>query len=423
MQKITFEDTTVTKQPYVTINDIEYEVTDGTYSGGTDLNANTFNTMQDNIEEAIEENKNVQLIAISDTAPTTFTTGDKYYNTSTNKVYTALNNSTWNNGETPLSDIFYILFSEQSSYSYDGNTLVSVGGGTEDIIISEEEPQTDDWKIWIDSGAVSSQASEIHIGKNAPTNSMQRTWFKIGKNLFDKDNANVINAYPNGDENVFISTGGVKTIYIPILGGYTYTISRTNGIRFRACTTETVPNTGVSISNFIANDSGTSITITANSNAKYLCCFCYNSTLESRTLEQALSEIQIELGTFATTYEAYINPSIIVDDEEIYSKIDYNIDLSSYKSSNVSTIARAKVHRTGNLYSFNCSVLVTSSGTSKQIFTGTPIKPSETTSLMCINGNLQISRAMVDTSGNINIENAQTANVYYHLIGTIYVDS
>lgn len=58
MQKITFEDTQVTKKPYVTINETEYEVQDGTYTGGTDLNATTFNNMQDNIETAIDENTN-----------------------------------------------------------------------------------------------------------------------------------------------------------------------------------------------------------------------------------------------------------------------------------------------------------------------------------------------------------------------------
>lgn len=58
MQKITFEDTQVTKKPYVTINEAEYEVQDGTYTGGTDLNATTFNNMQDNIESAIDENTN-----------------------------------------------------------------------------------------------------------------------------------------------------------------------------------------------------------------------------------------------------------------------------------------------------------------------------------------------------------------------------
>ena len=55
MERITFENTTVTKQPYVVIDGNEYEVHEGTYSGGTDLDADTFNTLQDNIEDAIDE--------------------------------------------------------------------------------------------------------------------------------------------------------------------------------------------------------------------------------------------------------------------------------------------------------------------------------------------------------------------------------
>ena len=46
---INFTDTTVTKKPYVEIDGVEYEVQDGTYQGGTDLNANTFNKMQDEL--------------------------------------------------------------------------------------------------------------------------------------------------------------------------------------------------------------------------------------------------------------------------------------------------------------------------------------------------------------------------------------
>ena len=53
MQKINFTDTTITQKPYVTINNVNYEVQDGIYTGGTDLNAQTFNTMQSNIDTAI----------------------------------------------------------------------------------------------------------------------------------------------------------------------------------------------------------------------------------------------------------------------------------------------------------------------------------------------------------------------------------
>lgn len=124
----------------------------------TELNAENMN----HIEDGIANSQNVELIAISDEAPLECETGDKYYNTEDNLVYTAIGINTWSeDGEEPISGIFYILFSEQSSYSYDGTTLVSVGGGTEDIIISEDAPTTDDWKLWIDTGEIGSAASEI----------------------------------------------------------------------------------------------------------------------------------------------------------------------------------------------------------------------------------------------------------------------
>lgn len=48
---INFTDTTVIKKPYVEIDGVEYEVQDGTYQGGTNLNANTFNKMQDELNQ------------------------------------------------------------------------------------------------------------------------------------------------------------------------------------------------------------------------------------------------------------------------------------------------------------------------------------------------------------------------------------
>ena len=124
----------------------------------TELNAENMN----HIEDGIYNSQNVEIIAISDTAPTSCVTGDKYYNTEDNLIYTATGTDTWSeDGEEPIRDVFYILFSEQSSYSYDGTTLVSVGGGTEDIVISDEEPTEEGVKIWIDTGEISQPASEI----------------------------------------------------------------------------------------------------------------------------------------------------------------------------------------------------------------------------------------------------------------------
>ena len=58
MQKITFQDTEVVKAPYVLINGVEYPVIFET-AGGTDLDAETFNGMQDNIEDAIDDKQDI----------------------------------------------------------------------------------------------------------------------------------------------------------------------------------------------------------------------------------------------------------------------------------------------------------------------------------------------------------------------------
>jgi hypothetical protein len=55
MEKIMFEDATLTSQAKVTIDGVDHLVTEAEYSGGTDLNARTFNLLQDNVENAITQ--------------------------------------------------------------------------------------------------------------------------------------------------------------------------------------------------------------------------------------------------------------------------------------------------------------------------------------------------------------------------------
>lgn len=157
MQRIEFEDTTVTRQPYVTIDGTDYEVQDGTYSGGTDLDAYTFNTLQDNIEEALS-NVGGNEIAIQDTEPTSETTklwidtGEisqqaseitNSYSTSTGIGYSAnyVNNlhtystneiriGTWIDGKPIYRKVFNIASPQSSNTNY-----VDVSGYNMDRVI------------------------------------------------------------------------------------------------------------------------------------------------------------------------------------------------------------------------------------------------------------------------------------------------
>lgn len=93
----------------------------------TELNADNMNHMENGIENSYGQ----FLIAVSDTAPLECSIGDKYYNTTSNKIFTAVGSDTWGStGEDAELGVFYIVLETQNIYTYDGETLVSVGGGS-----------------------------------------------------------------------------------------------------------------------------------------------------------------------------------------------------------------------------------------------------------------------------------------------------
>ena len=85
------------------------------------------------LEDGVKKSYNVSLIAISSTAPSEYSVGDKYFNTTTNLIYTATATGWGETGETPISDIFYIVFSTTCIYAYNGTTLIRVGGNPNSI--------------------------------------------------------------------------------------------------------------------------------------------------------------------------------------------------------------------------------------------------------------------------------------------------
>lgn len=87
-------------------------------------------TRLNHIEDGIYNAYNVSLIAITNIQPSECNTGDKYFNTTDNLIYTATGTNTWSEtGETPISDKTYVLTSDGSTYMYNGTTLTRIGGG------------------------------------------------------------------------------------------------------------------------------------------------------------------------------------------------------------------------------------------------------------------------------------------------------
>ena len=167
-------------------------------------------------------------------------------------------------------------------------------------------PTADLNNIQLEQGSTAT-AYEPYNGQNYEIN--------LGKNLFDKDNANVLDGYVSNSAIVAANDG--YTIWIPCEPNATYTIQKMNAspqakTRFRVATTQDEPILGRGIipSTFWnpGDGSATNVhTITTASNSHYLVINIMNKTATT-TLAQMLASIQIEKGYTASSFAPYFEP-------------------------------------------------------------------------------------------------------------------
>lgn len=135
----------------------------------------------------------------------------------------------------------------------------------------------------------------------------------LGKNLFDKENANTM-MVTVGSNNLSSSPNN-KTLYIACKPNTTYTVQKRNDgdtNRFAVAATDVLPADGVTTHGFVQSNSASYITITTNDTAKYLVVMYYR-TYETKLSEgQILDSIQIEIGSNATSYAPYFTPIELV---------------------------------------------------------------------------------------------------------------
>ena len=155
---------------------------------------------------------------------------------------------------------------------------------------------TDLTKVQIEKGSTAT-TYEPYTGNTYPL-------YLPVENLFDKDNANILNNTYIGSSSLGTSTGA-STLYISCKPNATYTISRLAGKRFVLGDTSTTPTSGVSISNRVENHTATNLTITTSQNAQYLCVFYYLSSQDTLTEQEIRDSIQIEYGSKANHYTPY----------------------------------------------------------------------------------------------------------------------
>lgn len=133
------------------------------------------------------------------------------------------------------------------------------------------------------------------------------------KNLFNKDDSSLILTGYVTSEGRFADGGtGVKTICLPVEPSTTYTVSKIQSARFRIGIFSSIPNYNDTTTNYIFNDTATSLTVTTGISEHYLLAFVYNSNSDTLTLEQILDTVQIEVGSSATSYQPYFEPYIAI---------------------------------------------------------------------------------------------------------------
>ena len=128
-----------------------------------------------------------------------------------------------------------------------------------------------------------------------------------GKNLFDKDNPNIIHKQPLQNGNIDTSSNYVAT-YLPAKEGDVFTISTTSNLFDNYAKiwfiSENPATATTWLSKINRNSGETSITATAPQNTKYVCFYMIYSNNQT-TINSLFETIQVEKSNEATTYEAY----------------------------------------------------------------------------------------------------------------------
>lgn len=154
-----------------------------------------------------------------------------------------------------------------------------------------------------------------------------------GKNLFDKDNTNILNAYIDRTTTTITSINNNRIVWIPCSPNTTYTISRMDGFQPNVAWTEITPAIGVASYGQVKAENNVA-TITTGATAKYLIVRVYNGNVDTETIETILSSLQIEYGNQATEYEQY-------------NAQNYSINLGSIEYAKIGT-AEDKIYRDDN---------------------------------------------------------------------------
>lgn len=183
----------------------------------TELSADNMNK----IEDGIAKSYTVNLIAISDTAPTTgFEVGDRYFNTTDGYIYVAINQSSmgWviDLNMQAETGVLYTILDTQKLYAYDGETMVSVGGGGGGgIAVYPDEPE-EDTKLYIEEEDLDGQYLPVEEDIYSTTETKTNKVWIDGKPIYRK--VFNVNSPSSTDTNTNIGSIGAFDTLVSITG-------------------------------------------------------------------------------------------------------------------------------------------------------------------------------------------------------------
>lgn len=134
-------------------------------------------------------------------------------------------------------------------------------------------------------------------------NTLQET--NDGRNLFDKDDSTLQLQGFLTDSIFRTASANIITICLPVDPSTTYTVSKVLSARFAIASCPSIPVNNSPVNNYVANNTGTVLTLTTSSSDHYLLAYVYSSQYDTLTLDDILETVQIEKGSTATYYQPY----------------------------------------------------------------------------------------------------------------------
>ena len=118
------------------------------------------------------------------------------------------------------------------------------------------------------------------------------------ENLFDKDNANELNAWINATNGLLTTNTSTNSVIVGVEKNTDYTISRLASDKFRIGFYNSIPTGGETLVNYKSNDTGDIITANSGDNT-YLIIYYYDNNSGSYTKQEILNSLKVYKGTNA----------------------------------------------------------------------------------------------------------------------------